>query len=720
MTETTEIKSSVLKWQIFTLKAFLTRLFFQRLNFHSGFTISSDYFILWMPVILGAGIIAYFSLRFEPAAIALYVPTFLMWVMAGLAYPKRYDGFLAATICTVLIILSLFMSGISLSKLRTDLTQTPMLTKSIGPVELSGVVQDIDILEEESGFRAILTDLEIEKLSENKTPYSIRLTFRKHDPVPVGSRIQTLAKLNPPSAPVAPGAFDFQKYAYFKKMGGFGFAFKPPEVMGDQHVEANKISVFWERLRLSISDRIRSVLPEHQAATIVALVTGERVSITKEDREALRQAGLAHLLAISGLHVGLVGGILFFFSRGIMALFPRFSLYHPIKKYAAFLSFLGIIFYTFLVGAPVPTIRALFMTGLVLFAVMIDRVAISLRMVALAATGILIFQPNALLGASFQLSFAAVTGLVAFYEAMRRYYPDLYRGADRFRRMLLYILGVSLTTIVASLATGPLIVYHFQEFPLLSLPSNIIAMPLMGFIVMPAAVMAMVLSSIGLDTYLWMVAGYGVELIIEMSRDIASVKSAILTPPMWPPSALLFLTLSFLCLCLLRGRYRTLSCLFLLFGVISIWFYKQPDIMISSSGKLAAIKAHDARIYVSSRVAERFISKSWMQIYGQGHDKTTKWHSLDTIHCDESGCLWNHNNKIIGFSYEPHEHDFECANVHLLIARDPVKVKDCKAVVIDKFDLYFNGAHAIWLDDMQIKSVKQIRGQRPWTISHRR
>ena len=680
-----------------------------------------DGLFLWLPVICGCGIITYFSLSFEPAGIALYVPVLLWGLVLYLLMPMREKSPLLRAVYIALLCGFIFMGGMAAAKWRTDYMKAPLLEREIKTALVRGTVIDIDVLEGGKGYRAVLEDVEIEDLRPAETPKKVRITFRKQAPVEAGLRIETLAGLNAPSAPVAPGAFDFQRYAYFKQIGAFGFSYRDPLVLGKAERKGLLGWLGFEALRQYISAKIRKHVPEQQAAVLSALITGERVSIREEDKEALRQAGLAHLLAISGLHVGLVGGLIFFVARFLMALFPRFVLYHPIKKYAAAISLLTIFLYTCLVGAPVPTVRALIMTGFVLSAVMIDRVAISLRMVAIAAFAIMLYAPESVMGASFQLSFAAVTGLVAFYEWFRYKFPALHSKATFTKRLALYVLGVSLTTIIASLATAPYVLYHFQQLSILSLFSNVLAMPLMGFIVMPCAVLAVALMPLGLDQFIWSISGWGVQQIIEIAHHVASYKGALWTPAAWPASSIIWMTLGFLLLCLLKGRLRVISVLPLLIGSLLIMTVKQPDILVASSGKLAAIRDHDGQLYLSSRMYERFVGEAWMQMSGQGLDKPRKWQYLDDISCDEAGCLYKKDNKLIAFSYKPHSHREDCARADIVIASDPIQIRDCQAgIVIGFFDLWRNGAHAIWLDEMKVLSVEDTRGQRPWTVSNRR
>ncbi|MBL4758173.1 MAG: ComEC/Rec2 family competence protein, partial [Rhizobiales bacterium] len=146
------------------------------------------------------------------------------------------------------------------------------------------------------------------------------------------------------------------------------------------------------------------------------MITGDRSFISRNHVEMLRASGLAHVLAISGLHMTLVTGALFAGLRALLAFIPGIALRYPIKKIAAFAALFAGAFYLALSGANVATQRAFIMVGIMLVAILLERPAISLRNVALAALFVILWRPESVVTASFQMSFAAVTALIAAYE----------------------------------------------------------------------------------------------------------------------------------------------------------------------------------------------------------------------------------------------------------------------------------------------------------------
>lgn len=672
---------------------------------------------LFVPVCVGAGVCAYFSLRAEPSWSTVLPPLLVLLLPVLILAPRRLNN-LPFYISFVILLAALLVStGFALAKMRTHMVATPMLTKPIKVTQIEGRVVSVEFLEEGDGVRLILKDLNIERLSPAQTPYSIRLKVRKGDHVQPGDRISVLGALNPPSAPVAPGAFDFQRYSYFKKIGAFGFAFKDPVII---QVADKGFSLWLEHLRQYVGQRILKAMPAREGGIANALMTGERAAISERDNQEMRYAGIVHIISISGLHISMIAGVVFFVVRFLMALFPSLALYHPIKKYAAVAALIVTVLYMFMVGATVPTVRSVIMTGIVLLAVMFDRIPLSLRVVAIAALLIIVLVPESVIGASFQMSFMAVTGLVAFYEATRRYWVDIYRNSGWFKRGLIYLAGVCVTTVIASIATAPFSIYHFQQFANYGLLGNLLAVPLTSFVVMPAILLAYVLMPFGLENPALWVVGQGLHGMLWVSHMVSHLPHAVWNPPVLPVAALISCALAGVLACLLRGWGRLLALLPLLVAAGIVVSWRPPDVLVSASGKLMALRGADGQIYVSSRRADRFSAEAWARMLGHGAARPRAF-SEGAFDCDEFGCRSQTRARKISFSYHAGAHADECAWADVVIADAPLRHRPCAAsVVVDRFDLWRAGAHAVWLDDLRVQSVKGQRGERPWTISHAR
>lgn len=679
-----------------------------------------DRVFLWTPVMLALGTGLYFSLGFELPLILGGCVFALALALGVLAYPLREERF---GLWFAALFFMLAAAGFFTAQLRAAEVYTPMLAKKLGPVDVTGTVMAIEKLE--GGSRIILYELEIEKLEPEQTPRKVRLRLRADEGIAPGQRIRALAELNPPSPPVAPGAFDFQRYSYFMGIGAVGFIYKAPEVLAEA-VQRTTLELFFEQLRVGLGEIVRRDVGPREAGMAEALITGKRLGISEADSEAMRDSGLAHLISISGLHIGLVAGILFFFSRLLMVCIPGFGLRHPVKKYSAVIAFAGALFYTLLCGAPIPTVRAMLMTGIVLLAVILDRWAISMRLVVFAALVVLVTTPESLLSASFQMSFGAVAALVAFYERFRPVISRLYRDAGFVRKIALYFLGVCATTLVAGTATEPFALYHFQQYALYGLLANFVAVPLTGFVIMPAAIVALLLAPLGLSGIPFYVMERGIAGMLWTAHSVAGLKGAVFYVPAWPLAALLLIVFAALFVMFWNGRLKwAVAGALTLASILVILTHKQPDIMISSSYDLISFRTAEGQLSVSSRAKDRFTLESWERLAGQADVKAPRWHregARDGLSCDEAGCRVELKGKKVAFAFDAYNLKEECAWADIVITPKPAR--GCgAALVIDRFDAWAHGAHAVWIKengDVIVKDVAAQRGERPWTVSSKR
>lgn len=683
-----------------------------------------DRLIYWAPVVLAIGIGVYFALDFEPPAFIGYGLLLVCLSLCVLQWDRRFESGRHYAVCLITLVFLLFSAGFSAAQLRTSLVSAPMLARPLDPVSISGTVSDIEQLEPGKGIRLILSDPAVEGLAADKTPARVRLKVRDGGKIRLGDRIEALAGLNPPGAPVAPGAFDFQRYAYFKRIGAFGFAYKEPVIIKPGRIEG--ISFKLEQARQAVTVKIERAVKGPEKAFIIALLTGERGAISEDDWDAMRDSGLAHMLAISGLHVGLVAGCVFFFSRFLMVLSSALALRYPIKKYAALTAMLAAFSYMMLVGATVSTQRAMFMTGVVLLAVILDRVAVSLRLVALAAFLILACEPEMLLNAGFHMSFAAVAALVVFYEAIRSHWSKWHSRSSLLKRAALYFLGVCLTTLVASTATAPFSLFHFQQYPVFSLLSNLFAVPLLALVIMPAAVLAYLGLPLGWEGIGLKIMAWGIVWVRNIAHDVAALQGAVINPPAWPFASFMVFIAGAVFWLLWQGRLRHFGLLVMVLSMFIINQYKQEDILVSSSGKLIMIREGSEAALISSGRTERFTADIWRRQFGLREDQVMVWpkegqSGRTGLACDGQGCRYSKGHHKIAFPYSKQALAGECDWAGLVVAPYPVKLNSCRAQVIDLYDLYDHGAYALRLEHEGIRTshVERQRGSRPWTVTNR-
>ncbi len=670
-------------------------------------------------------------LPFEPDPVWPVATALLSLVGCALLFKGREQtigAFLAFLSCAAFM---LFFAGFSAGALRTHSLATPMLGTAHGPAMVEGRIVAVESLPQGRGLRLVMDDLSVARLAPENTPKRVRVTVRQKDTpaYQAGMRVRALARLNPPSPPVIPGGFDFQRHAFFQRLGAFGFSYEAPQIIAPREKVSPgaALTEWFEPVREHIRGQSARFLPPHLAAFATALMTGERSAISGDDWDAMRGSGLAHMLAISGLHVGLVAGIVLFVVRFGMACVPALALRRPVKKYAALAALLAAIFYTILVGATVPTVRAMLMTGAVLVAIMLDRMAISLRMVALAAFCLLLLIPEALWSASFQMSFAAVAALVYGYEVIRPRWSSWHRGARWPKRILLYFGGVSITTIIASLATAPFALYHFQHLALYSLLANLAAVPLLGFVVMPAAVLAYVLMPLGLAAPALMLMGWGIDQILMIAHAVADMPYASWHPRAMGSGAFLSLIAAALWLILWQGKGKWLALPLLMAAVFFGYAQTPPTLFVSGNARLAALQTEQGAVAFSSRQAERFSADNWRRYWGiPAADRVPLFQESPSFACDGFACRTAQKGYRISFLTHPSAAEEECAWADLLVSTRPVRRGRCRqaqsVVIIDRFDVWREGTHAVWLEpqNIRVETVYSRRGNRPWSVSNRR
>ncbi len=678
-----------------------------------------DRWVLWLPVGLATGIGVYFSLPMEPPpwlGPALVAGLVVLAIFANTGF-VRHRGYLSSSV----IVIATIVLGFSTAQIRTATVAAPSLQKRMGPMSVLGQVSGIDVLV--NGTRITLDRPRITRLDPDKVPKQVRVRLRGNQPaMRPGDWVRVYAVLAPPPPPAVPGAFDFQRQSFFRGLGAVGYAIGPAEVVTEAPTHGLEASKHWiARVRGDIATRVYDHVDGPAASVVVALMTGDRGAIPAPIMQAIRDSGIAHLLAISGLHIGLVAGFLFVSCRWILALCPPLALRLPIKKIAVLASILGAGSYMLLAGATIPSQRAFLMVAIVLIAMMVDRRGISMRLVAWAATFILIFRPESLLGASFQLSFAAVLALVSVYEVLRH-----TRNVDRApltwrKRVLLYVGGVALTTIVAGIATAPFVVYHFNRFSDYWLLTNIVAVPTTALWIMPWVVVAFVLMPLGLEGIALAPISWGVDVVIWIAKTVSGWPGAVsLLPPM-PLWGLISVAMGGMWLCLWHRRWRLWGLVAIAAGLLGTVTVDPPDVIVDGKGKLLAVKTDDGKLSLSSLRAAPFSRGVWLRRIGQD-DATLPWprygpSSDGKLNCDLLGCIYHADGAVVALVSRPEALLEDCQIADVIVSTVPVRgACPIPRIVIDRFDLWRNGTHALWLDNgrVRVESVNGARGARPW------
>lgn len=685
---------------------------------------------VWLSIAFGAGIAIYFALPQEPPA-ALGVAA-LAAVAVSTALLRRHDAAWAAgfLICAV-------AAGFAAAQWRTAQMTGIMLPASMERALYVGVVEQIELLP--AGQRVTLRNVDIKDLPRAATPERIRIRVVASQPeLRVGQKVGGAASLNAPSGPAAPGAFDFRRQAFFDDLGAIGFGFGRMKILQEPE-EAGRVTGWIAagadaiaRMRAAIAQRIRAHLPEGAGAMVVALTVGDQTALRSADINAMRDSGLAHLLSISGLHIGLAAGLFFLGLRFGLAFVPWIALRYPVKKWAAILAIVAAFLYAGLAGWTTPTQRSVIMAGIAFLAIVLDRSPISLQLVAWAAFAVLLFQPESLLGASFQMSFAAVFALVVVFERLGPWFArrrQSWGEGARWDAKLFHALGWALvwlggtvaTSFIAGLATLPFAVYHFDRISVYGVVANAIAVPLTGFWIMPCAALALILMPFGLEAAPLTAMGWGCDALLAVAHWVASWPGAVVLVPALGAAALPMLAIGLLWLGLARARWRWVGLAPLALGLATAWLGARPDMLISPSGKLIAFRAPSGDLVLSSNRAERLVRETWLRRNAQtGFDDVSDLTGgEDWIRCDGRGCDYGGPAKIrVLLGSEPPT-GADCSGAKLVIAVQAAQSADCPELrILGATDLRRRGAQAIYLDGdaFRLEDAAAVIGTRPWAV----
>lgn len=645
----------------------------------------------WVPVCLAFGIGGYFSLGFEPSFVQLATVALLGLVCAMCArlLPEPVQPFAVAGM--------LVCAGVLMAAGRAHSVAGPVLEfRYYGAVE--GRIIAIDRSQSDA-LRLTLDNVVLDRVPPARTPQRVRLSLHGDRSADIaaepGLRVMVTGHLSPPSGPVEPGGFDFQRHAWFVRLGAVGYARTP--LMGVAEPQGG-LGVF--KLRMAASARIQAVLGGDVGGFAAAITTGDRSAISQAALDALRASNLAHLLAISGLHMGLMSGVVFAALRLAFALVPPVALRMPARSIAAGGALIAAAGYLALSGGNVATQRAFIMVGVALFALMIGRRAISLRGVAIAATIVLVLRPEALMGPGFQMSFAATTALVAVFGWMRD--GQIPLGP----RWLQPVLAVVVSSAVAGFATAPIAAAHFNAIAQYGLLANLASVPLMGVLVIPAAVVAVVFAPFGLEAVgLWAMS-LGVRWILSVAHFVADLPQArtyVVGPGGW---VLPLLALGFLMLLLWRGRLRWGGAVAMVASFVVWSGAERPAVLVSDTGTLVGVMTSDGRALSKERGAG-FVARNWLENDGDGQDQAT------------AAGRWQQGGLFIHVSGKRAAAEFKgCKPDQIVISSVLLEQTNLPCVLHDPESLRHTGAVAYFLGEqgaMSLKTARAASGERLWT-----
>lgn len=664
---------------------------------------------LWLPVALGAGIAAWFAL-----------PATLHWIgllsllasgaLAGLLIGwHRRLGRVTIVGCGAVAI------GLLLVWARAVGVAAPVLAAPV-TTEFAAVVERVEPLPAKGQVRILALPQRRSDL-----PPRVRLTLRGEQAVDLvgGEAIGVRARLMPPPTASLPGGYDFAQRAWFDGIGAVGTVLGKVSRASERGAAAPSVRV---RLSAHIHDQV-----EGSAGGIAAaLVTGDRGAISEADEEAMRRSGLAHLLSISGLHVTAVVGFAMLLTMRLLALSPRLALAGVVLPLAAAAGALAGGGYTLLAGAEVPTLRSFIAALLVLVAFLMGREALTLRLVAAGALIVLIWRPESLAGPSFQLSFAAVTAIIALHESRamqafmaRREEPWLYRLGRG-------IAGLLITGLVVEVALAPIALFHFHKAGLYGALANVVAIPLTTFVIMPFEALALLFDSVGLGAPFWWVAEQALRLLIALAHGVAAAPGAVATMPSFPPWGFALAVFGGLWLLLWQTRWRRAGAVPLIIGMAALLAAPRPDLLVTGDGRHIAAALPDgsyallrdrAGDYVRDTVAEAAgVDAPLLALAELGH-----------VECNRDFCRWAQGRdgawRIILASHgrdriEGPDMAAACAAADVVIS-DRWLPRECRArwMTIDRDSQVETGGLALYLGDAP-RAVAALRAgdEHPWRL----
>lgn len=639
------------------------------------------------PVFLALGIGAYFSLRVEP-------PEYWLWISGFVAALQGLAARRAGAIWGPMIWAgALIALGFAVAGARAHRMHTPVLDwRYYGPIEGRVVAMDRSASD---ALRLTLDRVVLSRVAPDDTPKRVRVALHGQQgfvQIEPGMTVILTGHLNGPGGPVEPGGFDFQRHAWFLRLGAVGYTRTPVLSL---HPPGRDVWVF--RARMALADRIRQVLPDARGAFAAAVLTGDRSGMGQDTLQALRQSNLAHLLAISGLHMGLLAGFVFATLRFGLAAVPRVSLRIPAKQLAAFVALIVAAGYLALSGGNVATERAFVMVAVALGAVMVRRRALSLRAVAFAALIVLLWQPEALLGPGFQMSFAATTALVLVFGWMR----DTDRKIGP--RWAQPVVAVVISSGVAGAATAPIAAAHFNIIAQYGLVANLLSVPLMGIVVIPAGVLAILLMPLGLEGIGLWIMGQGLNWILGVAHRVSDLEGAV-RPVISPmPWVLPLLALGSLWWWIWQGRSRWAGA-FACVAALVLWnMTKRPHILIAENGGLVGVMTPDGRSLSRPR-GSGFVAQIWLENDGDGLDRSG------------AAALWRKNAVVHVTGKKASTAMTDCAPGQIVVSNAKLPPLPC-----DSFDterLRQTGSVAI-LQNGEVKTARAVAGRRLWNTPRR-
>ena len=682
----------------------------------------SDRLGMWTPVAFGCGAALYFALPREPIAVLAIA---ILGLAGGLLVIRaRWGG---ARILAIALTLSAFaLGGFAAGKLRTEQVRAPIAPSGEGMQTVDALVVDI-ANPGQGGPRLLLAPIRVSGLTPEATPIRARMTLQPDTPLPTpGTAIRVRGMLNPPPPPASPGSYDFARDAFFEGIGGVGFTLtQPREIFAEPPPWRLALEMRVNAARWTLARKIVDEMGVESGGLGAAMVTGHEAFVPREQVDALRASGLAHIISISGLHMAIVGGFAFAGVRLLIAAWPWLALRVSSKKTAALFGLAAVLSYLVLSGAPAPAERAAITAAAAFGAILVDRRAISLHTLAIAALVILALQPEAVTEPGFQMSFAATTALVAMAELWPRPIREInapwpiraVQGAGTW-------LGASLAaSFVAGMATGPFAMQHFNRVSTFGLIANLLVAPISSFLMMPALALGAILAPFGVGDWPLQAAGVAIDtmnLIAAKASGMPGAQLIIASAPGWTLAAAF---LGILWLCLWKGPLRWLGLPFAL-AVSLTPRPPTPDLWIAADGSTLAVREGRQAVLFRPDV-KLFGAELWARRRGL-EPAPDGLAARDALYdCDRWSCAPRvGSSPRVAAVFTRRASTIEkklplfCQWAEVVVVRGAASAADCPGPLLLTEDDFARGGSAELYrtaSGWRIVWAQTLRGQRPWT-----
>lgn len=567
-----------------------------------NFLTEQSRWLIWTPFLFAVGISLYFAL---PVELNYWWSLGVLEATLLLFYLWRHKGL--HLLFTAILLVEFGFIDIQLQTLLKSkkVAFTPQFTDYI-----KGQISEVSY--NEKGRKRLLLD-QVKNFNKPLVgKYRVTVTSRDDD-LEIGQCVELVGTFFSPSPVPVLNGFQLDRKYFYEEISGIGYANSSIFVIDCPSKQSPSWRIRFNKIRQQITDDVAKILPPNEAGVVDSVLIGEKSLTPKTITDNYRDSGLAHFLSVSGLHMGTIAGLVFFLLRFLLALFPHVALCYDVKKIAAFGAILFSALYLFISGMAVPAERAFIMTAVVLFGVIFDRRAISMRMVCFAGMVLLIIFPQALISISFQMSFAAVIALIAFYEKYAKKISLWSVNRGIFSKIFFYLAGIVICDFVASLATMPFAIYHFHRVSVYTSLTNLLAGPLIGLFLMPLILACLITLPLGLSLYPLKVLGYGVELLNKITEFVANLPHSVAYVDSLPFWGFAFIVCGGWWLCVWQRKWRLWGMLPILLGLSSMFFGACPNMVFAPKGEGVALRNKNGELVLMPIKTDNFTVSVWQE-----------------------------------------------------------------------------------------------------------